>query len=92
MYPKGHPFYAITLKIRWKTDDKQTELKLICNCKETTYEAILIERHCMLSINKQANKQIRNKWGKNSSNFRYWYVNTAHQSYLRHCKNYFNSR
>ena len=71
MYPKGHPFYAINLKVRRKTVDKQTELKLICDCKETTYEAILTERHCMLSINKQANKQIRKKWGKNSSNFRY---------------------
>ena len=92
MYPKGHPFYAIRLKVRWKTDDKQTEPKLICDCKETKYEAILIERHCMLSINKQANKQIRNKWGKNSSNLGYWYANAAHQSYLRYCKNYFNSR
>ena len=64
MYPKGHPFYAINLKVRRKTDDKQTELKLICDCKETTYEAILTERHCMLSINKQANKHIRKKWGK----------------------------
>ena len=71
MYPKGHPFYAINLKVRRKTVDKQTELKLICDCKETTYEAILIEKHCMLSINKQANKQIRNKWGKNSSNLGY---------------------
>ena len=64
MYPKGHPFYAITLKISWKTDDKQTELKLICDCKETTYEAILIERHCILSTNKQADKQIKNNGEK----------------------------
>ena len=60
MYPKGHPFYATKLKIRWKTDDKQTELKLICDFEESTHEPILIERHCMffcmLSINKQANK------------------------------------
>ena len=87
MYLKGHPFYAITLKVRWKTDDKQTELKLICDFEESTYEAILIERHCMffcmLSINKQENKQIRNKWGKNSSNFSYRYANAAHQSYQK---------
>ena len=87
MYPKGHPFYEITLKIRWKTNDKDTELKLICDFEESTYEAILIERHCMfffmLSTNKQANKQIKNKWGKNSSNFSYWYANAAHQSNLK---------
>ena len=46
---------------------KGNELKLICNCKETTYEATLIERHCMLSINKKANKQIWNKWEKKNS-------------------------
>ena len=38
--------------------EARNELKLICNCKETTYEAILIERNCMLSINKKADKQI----------------------------------
>ena len=37
MYPKGHPFYAVTLKNKIKNRQKQTELKLICNCQKTAH-------------------------------------------------------